>query len=612
MQKKFLKILPLASLLLFACGGGDVSSTAPQSSDEPLSESAPNSEETSIDNNSSEETSVDMPSSEAPSSEETSSEVSSSEAPSSEETSVDMPSSEAPSSEEVSEGVGPKEATTLYMIGDSTCATYDLTKSNTNYYYQVQGFGKTISDYFDEACTVVNLGVGGASSKSFATLDKSIDEYNTFKNNVKEGDYVIITFGHNDEKKTEVGTTTTGGKDDEGSFKYYLYKNFIKVAKDAGATPILGTPIARYDSKGLYDTNSKYLHNMTEDGTFYGGNYAQAIRDLAIEENLTLIDTTAMTGDALRELTPADAKNWFAQPTTKDYDGTHVNIYGAQRVGYMMAKTLQESDNTLGEYVKDGISEPTKEEYLIPNANYVEPEFNSPGEGTWSTKWNTTNGWQGSVFGKVNKKNNFNLNDYTIQENNDGTVTLGDNGNDPTKLNSASDSFVMYFQKIEKDATFTLEATAKIDAINENNTRLNASAIGLMVRDDMYIDTYLDGLSTNYAATGWFGVPFNAAPYTYHAWHRSDPSNATRQSSSKNTIEPKAGDTIDLKIVKNDTSIMTYYKTPDMNDYTLGESFDTDLSLTEVDTKYVYAGLFVVGSLYATFSNISLNVTVVN
>ncbi len=604
-MKKILKILPLASILLFSCGGevnsSDIDSLSNSKSEDISSSSEVSSSEleSSSENEISSSISNSIESSAISVGE--SSDMSSLESSSSEETS----SKEESSNEQ-------KDSTTLYMIGDSTCASYDFTKSNTSYYYQIQGFGKTIGDYFDESCNVVNLGVGGSSSKSFAVLEKSIKNYNTFKDNIKEGDYVIITFGHNDEKKTDVGTLADGSKDTEGSFKYYLYNNFIKVALEAGATPILGTPIARYDSKGNYDITSKYMHNMSEDATFYAGNYAQTIRDLALEEGLTLIDTTNLTGNALRKLTPEEAKNWYGQPAKNDYDATHVNAYGAQMIGYMMAKTLQYSDNKLGTYVKDNIVEPTKEEYLIPNPNYVEEEFASPGEGSWSKKWNTTNGWQGSAFGKVNTKANFNINDYTILENADGTVTLGENGNNPTKLNQSADSFVMYFKQVDKNATFTLEATAKIDSINDNNTKLNASAIGLMVRDDMYIDKYVDGLASNYAATGWFGLPFKDTPYTYHAWHRDNTTEISKSKTAKNSIEPKAGDTIDLKIVKNDTSIMTYYKLSTMSDYVLGESFDTDLSLTEVDNKYVYVGLFTVGSVYATFSNINFSSTVVD
>ncbi len=539
-----------------------------------------------------------------------------------------LTSSVASSSSESSSSSQDKEEspTNLYMIGDSTCANYDFTTSNTSYYYQIQGFGKTIKDYFNEDVNVVNLGVGGASSKSFAVLDKSIANYNTFKNNVKKGDYVIITFGHNDEKKTEVGTLVANDSiDTEGTFKYYLYNNFIKIAQEAGAIPILATPIPRYDQSGQYDVSSKYMHNMTEDSTFYAGNYAQEIRDLAEELSLTCIDTTNLMGDELRKLSAEEAKNWYGQPTSKTHDGTHVNAYGAQMVGYMMAKTLKESDNELGKYVVDNLEVPAKEKYLIVNSNYVEPSYIAPSDGDWSSNYPNSNGWHGSVFGTL-KKNKPDFSKFSIKENS-GDSTTGDlnvtlEDMDPAysgRFNSTADGMVMYFQQISKNDSFTLEASIKIDNLADLETvKQNQNAVGIMVRDDMYIDEYVSGLNSRYAATGFYGTAFGSdssgQAYSYCAWaRRYDDTNTTegKKDRVKENINPKVGTTIDVKIVKNDTSVTSYYKLATDAEYKLAQTFDTDLELTKVDSEYVYAGLFLCGGLgmSATFSNVKLEIS---
>ncbi len=321
----------------------------------------------------------------------------------------------------------PLAKTTVYMIGDSTCAPYDQATKDLDYYYQRDGFGTGIAPYFKEEATVVNLGVGGASSKSFATLP----QYDTFKNNLKAGDYVIIIFGHNDEKKadsTKFATLTNNGKDNEGTFSYYMYNNFIKYALEKGATPILGTPIVRYDAKNDYAEGSKYLHCMVEDSTFGGGDYAQAARDLAEELGLTLIDNTRLTAAKWKATTEgAGSRDYYGMISSNAEDGTHLNSYGARMVGYLMTKSLVESSSTLGKYVVDDLKEPTREEFLKVNPNYVEPTYTAPT--SWSTYWTTSGDWHASVFGALrhDPKNNFKTY-YDIIENNDNTVTLADKG----------------------------------------------------------------------------------------------------------------------------------------------------------------------------------------
>ncbi len=518
--------------------------------------------------------------------------------------------SETPTSSE--QPVETLEDTTLYMIGDSTCQNYDLATKNTSYYYQIQGFGTTIKDYFTDQVEVVNLGVGGASTTSYPTDPKSSANYNQFKNNIKAGDYAIITFGHNDEKTTvgERVDTSNGDTYQANTFQGNLYNDFIKVALDKGATPILATPIARYDGKCAYDEETKTMHVIPSDGGgYYQGDYPQAIRDVAKKYNLTCIDTTKLTGDALRALSADEAKEWYGWPTSKSYDGTHVNIYGAQQVGYMMAKTLKESTNKLGKYVVKDLVAPTKEKYLIKNSKYVEPTYKAPGEGTWSKNYPNADGWHGSAFGNFKSSSKaFNAANYAITKNEDNTVTIEDKMVNPSILNSKLDSHVMYFQKISKDEAFTLEAKVHIDEINPKIESINQTGCGIMVRDDMYIDQTVPGLNSHYAAAGFYGTPFNTAPYTYHAWARTSPEIVSSDRKGKDSVDVKAGDEIEVMMTKNDSTVKTYYKTKGATEYVLGGSYDTDLELTAVDTEYVYAGVFVSGGIKVTFSNINLTI----
>ncbi|MCM1557211.1 MAG: InlB B-repeat-containing protein [Anaeroplasma bactoclasticum] len=501
--------------------------------------------------------------------------------------------------------VAPLAKTTVYMIGDSTCAPYDQTTKDLDYYYQRDGFGTGIASYFKEEATVVNLGVGGASSKSYTTLS----QYTQFTTDLKEGDYVIIAFGHNDEKKadsTKFATLENNGKDNEGTFSYYIYNNFIKFVLEKKATPILATPIVRYDSKNEYAQGSKYLHCMQEDTTFGGGDYAQAVRDLADELGLTLIDNTNLTASKWKATTDGScSRDYYGMISSNAEDGTHLNSYGALMVGYLMVQSLITSNSPLGKYVKEEIKEPTKEEYLIVNPNYVEPTYKAPT--AWSSIWTTTNDWHASVFGALrhDPKKNFTTY-YEIKENSNGTVVLDDKGTGSTdnyatgQFNSKKDGILMYFKQVSINDNFVFEATLHLDSIQYVN---NAAGFGLMVRDDMYIDTYKADLSTNFIAVGNLGAPFaatSASPYTYKAFQRENSDGLTRLSNDKTNDYLKEGESVNLKIVKVDSTYSLFYN----NEKTSG---NYDLSLAGDDKVYIYVGLFVAG-VTATFSNISLTI----
>lgn len=92
---------------------------------------------------------------------------------------------------------------TIFMIGDSTMANKDITGDK-----QERGWGMMLMNYFDDAIIVDNHAMNGRSSKSFISEGR----WQKVLDKLQPGDYVIIQFGHNDEKKdtsrhTDPGTT---------------------------------------------------------------------------------------------------------------------------------------------------------------------------------------------------------------------------------------------------------------------------------------------------------------------------------------------------------------------------------------------------------------------
>ena len=104
---------------------------------------------------------------------------------------------------------------TLWVVGDSTLSSFD-----DKYYYPRYGYGTKLGCYLNSKVQVNNLALSGRSSLSFTKEEN----YKELLAGIKAGDFLIIGFGHNDEK-TEAGryTSPIGGRDKEGTFAASLY-----------------------------------------------------------------------------------------------------------------------------------------------------------------------------------------------------------------------------------------------------------------------------------------------------------------------------------------------------------------------------------------------------
>ncbi len=257
-----------------------------------------------------------------------------------------------------------QEQVNVYVVGDSTLAQF-----NDDIYMPRYGYGTQLYNYFNNKVEIVNLALSGRSSLSFL----SEDNYTILKENIKKGDYLIIGFGHNDEKYFDSKRYTTANKsyDDDStnggiSFAYNIYKNYISLCLEVGATPILCTSIVRYNQDKNYQGScGHYVAGH--------GNYPQRIRELAQALNITLIDLTKLT---MQEyiLLGEDAKNYHAyegyesgQPTK--FDGTHLNFFGAKTIAYLFASELKNTQCKLKNYLIEGFNKPSKDNNLPLSIN---------------------------------------------------------------------------------------------------------------------------------------------------------------------------------------------------------------------------------------------------
>ncbi len=248
---------------------------------------------------------------------------------------------------------------TIYLAGDSTVQAY----ADGQY---IAGWGQYFDMFLDDSVNVINCARGGRSSRSFINEDRLFtntdgSKYSFSENGgksieecIKEGDYLFVQFGHNDDatkgyqtmpdRMVPLGTPDANGiypttapsekkptsylpKDytsqasaseqssqlseikkygndyyayGDGTFKWYL-KQYIDLARAKGAIPVLMTPVAR--------------RSFNSDGTLKSGPglhgddfaYVKAVRQLAEEENCLLIDNFDYTKETLETITPAFA-----------------------------------------------------------------------------------------------------------------------------------------------------------------------------------------------------------------------------------------------------------------------------------------------------------------
>ena len=212
---------------------------------------------------------------------------------------------------------------TIFLIGDSTMGNKPLIPANPE-----RGWGQMLGIYFQAGVRVENHALNGRSSKSF--LDEG--HWGTVQSRIKPGDWVIIQFGHNDEKDQDPTRYTTPG----GTFNANLAR-YVAETRVLGATPLLATPVARRK----FDAQGQPVNTH--------GDYVKAVREVAAAENVLLLDLNQDSTDLLQRMGPEPAKHLYIYVNPGEYgtlpkgrqDDTHFCAYGASRVCDLAVAEIQ-------------------------------------------------------------------------------------------------------------------------------------------------------------------------------------------------------------------------------------------------------------------------------
>lgn len=259
----------------------------------------------------------------------------------------------------------------VHTLGDSTMAPYDESATVT------RGWGMYFGNFLTNGWSSINYARGGRDSRGgYEEL------WQTAKKQVTEGDYVIITFGHNDEKNggmdgyalydyyvSKGDQTAAAAVDKRGTVPSTTYKeNLGKIVDEAialGAHPVICSPVCR-----AYFTGNKIRRNgrhdlgdsfsiLTSDGPVDGNtvsaddhtmDYAWHSEQLAKEKGVPFIDLTQATAELYESYGSGKCLEYL-------FDGqgsTHFNTTGALLVARECARLMKAQG-----VMADGITIPT-------------------------------------------------------------------------------------------------------------------------------------------------------------------------------------------------------------------------------------------------------------
>lgn len=217
----------------------------------------------------------------------------------------------------------------IFIAGDSTAATKAEAKRPET------GWGEKLQQFCSTNYKVRNLAFNGASTKTFikqGLLEKLRQE-------ISQNDYLIIQFGHNDQKIEDPnwGTSISEYQNNLASF--------IDVAKQTNAIPIvLSSIIRRHYEKG------KLINTL--------GAYPQAAHDAALANDAFFIDLNKISFAYISLMSPKESqKLWLNVDQSVNYpqgihDNTHLNDAGATLIAKLVAQEIAKLATPLAKEIR--------------------------------------------------------------------------------------------------------------------------------------------------------------------------------------------------------------------------------------------------------------------
>jgi lysophospholipase L1-like esterase len=220
------------------------------------------------------------------------------------------------------------DAVTVYLAGDSTVT--DQAKEPWS------SWGQMLPAFFKQGVAVANHAESGESLKSFVgerRLQKILET-------IKAGDYLFIQFAHNDQKP---------GASHLDPFTSYqeTLRFYVDEARKRKAIPVFVTSMHRRK----FDDRGRIVNTLSD--------YPQAMRRLAKDEKVPLIDLNAMSKTLFEALGPEGTLKVFVHYPAGTFPGqeqelrddTHFNDYGAYELAQCVVAGIRANRFGIGKYL---------------------------------------------------------------------------------------------------------------------------------------------------------------------------------------------------------------------------------------------------------------------
>jgi len=217
---------------------------------------------------------------------------------------------------------------TLYLAGDSTVVDQDKEPW--------AAWGQMLPRFFTSAVSIANNAESGETIRSFVGENRLAKIMST----IKRGDYLFIQFAHNDQKPGS-------GFVSIADYKNYLVR-YITEAREHGASTILVTSMNRRK----FDAQGHIVATL--------GDYPDAMREVAAEQHMPLIDLNAMSKtlfEAMGEQGTLKAfvhypANTFPGQDAELKDDTHFNSYGAYELARCIVQSIRDQKLPLAAFLR--------------------------------------------------------------------------------------------------------------------------------------------------------------------------------------------------------------------------------------------------------------------
>ena len=206
---------------------------------------------------------------------------------------------------------------TVYIAGDSTSTDQPREPFNS--------WGQMLTRFFKPEVAIANHGESGESLYGFIVENRLAKLMSV----IRPGDFLLVQMGHNDQKETGAGV---------GAFTTYKARleEFVALARAHGATPILVTSVNRL----TFGADGTIVNSLTD--------YTAAVRQVAHEQSVALIDLNAMSKILYEALGPENAHVAFAGKDT-----THHSDYGSYELARCVVEAIRRERLPLARYLVD-------------------------------------------------------------------------------------------------------------------------------------------------------------------------------------------------------------------------------------------------------------------